>query len=102
MSLFTTPQKERTLSLIADSYIFIYLDDIFIYLDDASELYNIARREGNISYKRKNRFIYITFMKPYHYILKNQIRHLPRKGRLILQLAKYQKKIDFILFSCWR
>ena len=41
-------QKSRTLSLIADSC-------IFIYLDDASELYNTARREGNIS-RGKNHF----------------------------------------------
>ena len=39
-------------------------------------------------------------MKPYHYILKNQIRHLPRKGRFDTALAKYQKNFDFILFSC--
>ena len=48
-------QKPRTLYLIADSCIFIYLDDIFIYLDDASKLYNTARREGNIS-RGKNHF----------------------------------------------
>ena len=41
-------QKSRTLSLIADSF-------IFIYLDDASKLYNTARREGNIS-RGKNHF----------------------------------------------
>ena len=48
-------KKNKTLSLIPHSCIFIYLDDIFIYLDDAFELYNIARRERNIS-RGKNHF----------------------------------------------
>ena len=48
-------QKSRTLSLIADSCIFIYSDDIFNYSDDAFELYDTVRKEGNIS-RGKNHF----------------------------------------------
>ena len=50
--------------------------------------YIILKREKDIFQEVKTIFIYITFLKTYNYILKNQIRHLPRKERLDAVLSK--------------
>ena len=60
----------------------------------------ILRGEKEIFLEVKTIFIYITFLKPYHYILKNQIRHLPRKGRFDTAFNKISENFDFIFFSC--
>ena len=53
--------------------------------------YVILRGEKEIFLEVKTIFIYITFLKPY-YILKNQIRHLPRKGRFDTAVSKISEK----------
>ena len=54
--------------------------------------YIILRGEKEIFLEIKTIFIYITFLKPYHYILKNQIRHLPRKGKFDTAISKISEK----------
>ena len=54
--------------------------------------YIILRGEKKIFLEVKNIFIYLTFMKPCHYILKNQIRHLPRERRFNTALSKLSEK----------
>ena len=54
--------------------------------------YIILQGEKQIFLEVKTIFIYITFLKPYHYILKNQIRHLPRKGRFDTAISKISEK----------
>ena len=50
------------------------------------------RGEKEIFLEVKTIFTYITFPKPYHYILKNQIRHLPRKERFDTTISKTSEK----------
>ena len=78
------------------NYIFICLDDIFIYSHDVSQLYNIARREVNISRVKNHFHIYIIPVIISSYTQKWDIS--PERQDLILHLAKYQKTFDLILF----